>query len=254
MLEMADLLTARRDDNRDPYRGVVIVLVALALLGAVRALSGGLAFANPVLLDAAVSLGLATGVLIGVATAQGARTRPAKSAAAASNAQPAGDRETPADAQVAPGGDDSAVTARGTGVLASIGRGYRDRGRLEKIRLRTATMGVLATGLVLMLDLPAIPPAPLVAAIAAGLCLAAAGLAVTAARYLADIEPPQLPEALGLGRGARIMAWILVLATLSLGLAWAGQQTARGSCDSRAEARRNLTCGTVLPSIVAPAR
>ena len=222
---MADLLTARRDDNRDPYRGVVIVLVALALLGAVCALAGGLAFANPVLLDAAVSLGLATGVLIGVATAQGARTRPAKSAAAASNAQPAGDRETPADAQMAPGGDDSAVTTRGTGVLASIGRGYRDRGRLEKIRLRTATMGVLATVVVLTLDLPAIPPAPLVAAIAAGLCLAAAGLAVTAARYLADIEPTQLPEALGLGRGARIMAWILVLAALSLGLAWAGQQT-----------------------------
>ena len=55
------------DSTRDPYRGVVVVLLALAVLGTVGALAGGLTLSNPVLLDAAVTLGLSAGMLIGVA-------------------------------------------------------------------------------------------------------------------------------------------------------------------------------------------
>ena len=62
------------------------------------------------------------------------------------------------------------------------------------------------------------------AGIAAALCLAAAGLCATAARYLEGVDPSRLPEAPGLCRGARVIAWILVLAALSCGLAWAGLQ------------------------------
>ena len=222
---MTDLFAFHSNGQRDPYRGVVIVLLTMALLGAASAVAGGLLLANPVLLDAAVTLGLATGVLIGVAMAQTSRTRPTKSAAAGSSSLPAEDRATPAEVQVIPGGGGAAVSASRPEVPARIGRWYRDLIVVKKVRIHTATVGALGSGLVLMLDLPAIRPAPLVVALAAGLCLTAAGLAVTAARYLADIEPAKFPEALGLCRGARVLAWVLVLAALSIGLAWAGQQT-----------------------------
>ena len=63
----------------DPYRGVVIVLLALACLGTVAAAFGAMTLGNPVVLDAAVTLGLSTGILIGVARVQHARAKPPKS-------------------------------------------------------------------------------------------------------------------------------------------------------------------------------
>jgi regulator of protease activity HflC (stomatin/prohibitin superfamily) len=55
------------------------------------------------------------------------------------------------------------------------------------------------------------------------LILAGAGLAATAASYLATVDPGRLPEAPGLSRGARVLAWLLVLAGAAVGLAWTGQ-------------------------------
>jgi regulator of protease activity HflC (stomatin/prohibitin superfamily) len=69
-----------------------------------------------------------------------------------------------------------------------------------------------------------IAPTPLVAGIVAAFCLAGAGLAGTAARYLAGVDPSRLPESPGLCRGARVAAWILVAAALSCGLVLAGLQ------------------------------
>jgi hypothetical protein len=63
----------------------------------------------------------------------------------------------------------------------------------------------------------------LMAGIAAALCLAGAGLSAAVAHYFADVEPASLPEGPGLCRGSRVIAWILVLAALSMGLEWAGQ-------------------------------
>jgi hypothetical protein len=65
-----------KESNRDPYRSVVIVLLAVAVLGAVGAIIGGLQLSNPVLLNVALTLGLSAGVLAGVATAQAMRLRP----------------------------------------------------------------------------------------------------------------------------------------------------------------------------------
>jgi hypothetical protein len=73
----------------DPYRGVVFVLLALALLGTAGALAGGATFPDPLLLDTAVTLGIATGILVGVALAQAARARPPKSREAESESLPA---------------------------------------------------------------------------------------------------------------------------------------------------------------------
>jgi regulator of protease activity HflC (stomatin/prohibitin superfamily) len=63
------------------------------------------------------------------------------------------------------------------------------------------------------------------AAAVAGACFIAAGLTATAVRYLGDLDPATLPEAIGLCRGARVIAWVLVLAGLSMGFMWADQQT-----------------------------
>jgi regulator of protease activity HflC (stomatin/prohibitin superfamily) len=215
------------DSTRDPYRSVVIVLLAASLLGTAGAVVGGLALANPVLLDAAVTLGLSTGVLIGVALAQSARARLQTSDGRASSPRPPGEPKTPAVTQASPVSHGSTVTARRARVLLWINRWLRDFRTMRSVRVGTAAGGALAIGLLLALNLPApvIPQTPLVTAIAAALCLGAAGLAATAVRYLADIEPVRLPEAPGLCRGARIVAWILVLAAVTMGSAWARQQT-----------------------------
>jgi regulator of protease activity HflC (stomatin/prohibitin superfamily) len=74
-----------------------------------------------------------------------------------------------------------------------------------------------------MVGQPAIAPGRLAAGLVAALSLIGAGLAAIAARYLATIEPAQFPESPGLCRGARVIAWILVLAAASVLLAWRNQ-------------------------------
>jgi regulator of protease activity HflC (stomatin/prohibitin superfamily) len=200
----------------DPYRGVVIVLLALACLGTVAAAVGAMMLGNPVVLDAAVTLGLSTGVLIAVALVQKARAKPPKSDVGPSSAVRA---EEAGDA-------DGAVAPHPTPIPVWLWQRFQELRKLGNVRDRTAAAGALAIGLVLLLDLPGNSPPLLVAGIAAALCLGAAGLTATAVRYLADIDPAQLPEAPGLCRGARVVAWILVLAAVSIGVAWAGQLTA----------------------------
>jgi hypothetical protein len=90
-------------------------------------------------------------------------------------------------------------------------------------RVATAVAGLAAIGFLLLLKSPAIAPGPVKAGIAASLCLIAAGLAATAARYLADIDPAQFPESLGLCRGARVTAWVLVLRAAAVLFAWGNQ-------------------------------
>jgi regulator of protease activity HflC (stomatin/prohibitin superfamily) len=210
----------------DPYRGVVIVLLALACLGTVAAAFGAMTLGNPVVLDAAVTLGLSTGVLIGVVRVQQARAKPPKSDEGLSNPVPAEAAETLAHSPVSPSDADGAAAPHPTGIPVWLWQRFQELRKLGNIRDRTAAAGVLAIVLILLLDLPGNSPPLLVAGLAAALCLGAAGLTATAVRYLDDIDPAQLPEAPGLCRGARIVAWILVLAAVSIGVAWAGQLTA----------------------------
>ena len=62
--------------SRDPYRGVVLVLLAAAIVGMAGALEAGLRLGNLLLVDTAVTLLLVAGILTGVARAQAARMRP----------------------------------------------------------------------------------------------------------------------------------------------------------------------------------
>jgi regulator of protease activity HflC (stomatin/prohibitin superfamily) len=198
---------------------------------------GGILLHNEVLLDLAIALGLSTGILIGVAATQVARARPPESDEPDLNlvsVEPAGQQAVVAPAATQP--DTRKPGARLRTRLASVGwielaavwirDWFRNLPWMKILRIGTAVAGIGSIVSLLALKFPSVPPSPLTAGIAAGACLLAAGLAAIAAYYLDDIQASRLPEAAGLCRGARVIAWMFVLAAMSIGLAWAGQQKA----------------------------
>jgi regulator of protease activity HflC (stomatin/prohibitin superfamily) len=219
------------ETNRDPYRSVVIVLLAAAVLGVAGAAAGGIQLADPVFFAVAVTLGLAAGVLAGVATAQVMRLRPpvrAEVSLSLALEEPTA-HETVEDERAEDAASEQRVATRLRSRLVTVSRGmalwYRDGDALRRIRRGTAFAGVIAIWLLLGSDASGFPPHPIPAAIAAALCLIAAGIAATAVRYLGEIEPAHLPGGPELCRGARVVAWMLVLAALSVGLALADLRT-----------------------------
>jgi regulator of protease activity HflC (stomatin/prohibitin superfamily) len=243
----------------DPYRSVVIVLLAASALGVGAAIWGGIQLWNPVLFAVAVTIGLAAGVLAGVATAQAIRLHPApsaqqfetKAAAAASGGaetqqaeifeapvvktKRVGDEpaamegagvqpEAPPDdatPRMEPGKELRAGLATLSERLSAL---YSGRGTLRAMRDATAVVGAVAVWVLLGVDTEGFQPYSMPAAIAIGLCLLAAAIAATTVKYFGDIAPERLPEAAGLRRGARVMAWIFLFAALSTGLAWLNQR------------------------------
>ena len=75
--------------HRDPYRSVVLVLLAAALLGIVGAIVATAMSSDMVLLQTAITLYFAVGILTGVATAQSQRARPVKAEISSSEPGPA---------------------------------------------------------------------------------------------------------------------------------------------------------------------
>jgi regulator of protease activity HflC (stomatin/prohibitin superfamily) len=224
------------DFSRDPYRGAILVLLGVAFLGTLGAVTGGLFLGNLVLLDVAVTLGISSGVLAGVALAQRERAKPAIPAAPATTDEvlsPAASTEmvveTDTQVSAAPATINGSKTRRNPWeIVFKIARRFRNVAGTDvitRIRISTGVAGLAGIGLVLLVNLVTVVPAPFVAAIVAGGCFIAAGLAATAVHYLAELQPSSLPEAPDLCRGARVVTWILVLAGLSMGLAWADQQT-----------------------------
>ena len=224
----ADSLDPGFSRSRDPYRGVVVVLLGLALLGTAGAFAGGRMLADPVLVDVAAAMGIGAGILLGVALAQlarGIRPKNSKSGSAVMAREPAKaiEGQNPlAGAQAPPGGEVP------KGLLLPVHFvGLPQIPHLELldlVRIGAAAAGLLTIVLVLG-NSAAGAPTPLAAAIGVVLCLAAAGLSATAARYLAGVDSGRFPEAPGLCCGARVVAWILVGGALSCGLTWAGLQT-----------------------------
>jgi len=215
-----------QDGSRsDPYRGVVFVLLAAAVLGTAGAIAAGLLLPNRVLLDVAVTLGVSSGVLIGVAMAQAARVKPPKGDEDTTILALVEGTETPASTTASGDGEDSELRSELKNLSTHVSGWLRDLRPLGVARIVTAVAGVVASAVVLWAMLPATEPAVLLFAIAASVCLVGTGLALTAAHYLKNIEPARFPEAAGLCCGARVVAWILALGALSIGLAWEGQQT-----------------------------
>jgi regulator of protease activity HflC (stomatin/prohibitin superfamily) len=222
--------------SRDPYRAAVLVLLAASLLGAAGAIAGLKWIANPVLLDVAVTLGIAAGVLIGVAFAQTVRVRLPKKIKEIREPDLALPPEPLPDTRIRYFKAISQVRARLRvfGVItAPIWQWLRNaEEELVLIRVAIAPLGlaaiiyVLTQNTVLLPKAPAtsaLPPVPPALWIGAALLLIAAGLAAVTVSYLAEIEPARFPEASGLRQGTRVAAWILLLAAASMGLLWARQ-------------------------------
>jgi regulator of protease activity HflC (stomatin/prohibitin superfamily) len=172
----------------DAYRSVLLVLAAGSALWTAGLALGGLVIGNPALLDAAVALGVAAGMLLGVASAEAARAAPVPAATEAAEKAAA-----------------------------------RARLRLRAIKTGTVLAASLAILGALFASGPLRPPSLLDAAF--GLfALAGTWLFASAARYLASVDPVRLPEAAGMARGARVMAWVLVAAAIAVALQGAGSK------------------------------
>ena len=99
---------------------------------------------------------------------------------------------------------------------------YQKAGQIGFLRLGIAAAGIFAIWRVLRLDLYLPVPTPKWAMIIAGLFLVAAGLAATAAHYLASVDSVQFPEGPDLRKGSRTVAWLLLMTAVSVGVAWRG--------------------------------
>ena len=219
---------------RDPYKGVTVALLAASALGTVAALGGGLWLGDLVVLAAAIALGLASGTLIGVLQAQNLRLRARTLLTAAdppSLVVDAPESEEPATMLSA-----EAEPALRASRLASLGQAsLRAARQLQKVELDLYSLCILVGGSAILLlltqSLPTKRPSGRVAGVTAGVFLLAAGAATLAARYLArlgrtDGASCPFPESVGLARGARVLAWVLLLVALSPGLAWEGLYSA----------------------------
>ena len=151
---------------------------------------------NPLLLDIAITLGIAAGILFGVALAQmarGIRPQASKAETAAPRPQPAGTIE---DQESAPDAKSPADEETKTGLTLPVHFAGMPQipplDWLDLVRIGTALTGLAA--IVFVVGRGAGTPTPLAASIGAILCLAAAGLSATAARYLAEIHPGRFPR------------------------------------------------------------
>ena len=227
--------------TRDPYRGVVLLLAAAALLGGACAAVGGIELVNPTLLDLALLLGVAMAILTGVALAQDSRAAPVEgsaveameppSQAAAISDRPPSETQPPEVAMAAPEEPSPSAarlwlkTAPSQLTKPFAGR-FRDIGTLDGIRLGAGMVGTLGALLLMTATFSLGRPSGKGIVLVAAACLAAAGLAAMVARYLAALDAAELPEAFGLARAARLVAWIFAAAAMATGLAGLGQQAA----------------------------
>jgi hypothetical protein len=173
--------------RRDPYRGVILVLLLAALVGTAAAIVGGVMTSNAVLFEVSITLGLAAGILTGVAMAQSARLRLTASDQPIPQPAPA-DAETESAVQ-SPQKLEPSILIRRLRLIYTRGRQWlQTLGALGTIRIGTAIAGTIAVFSVLMLKLPENRPDPLLAGVIGSVCLLAAGLAAIAARYLGQID------------------------------------------------------------------
>ncbi len=226
----------RSAEPRDPYKGVTAALLTASAVGTVAALLGGLWLGDLVVLAAAVALGLASGILTAVFRVQDsrlhARTLPTGTDVPSVVAEAAASDE-PAVVLSATSAADPALKASRLSALGQAG--LRAARQLRKAELDVSSIcilaGVSAIALLLTQTLQTERPSVRVAGVTAGLFLLAAGAATLAARYLAGLgraasAPYPFPESVNLARGARVLAWVLLLVAVSPGLAWEGLYSA----------------------------
>jgi regulator of protease activity HflC (stomatin/prohibitin superfamily) len=226
---------------RDPYRGVVFVLAATAVVGTAVAVVVGAGFGEPPLLDAALLSGLSAASLFGVRRAQVARARIAREgpveptvaseqgsvvsarppSAAPETTGGAGAGPTP---QKEPVPTASRLAAARSHFADGLDRWSRTLGTFARRQFGVGLAGALGVVVLARLGFPTARPSATVTVVAAGLCLLGAGLAATAARYFAGVPGAQLPEGSGLTRWARVLVWTLGLLALATCFTGVGQE------------------------------
>jgi regulator of protease activity HflC (stomatin/prohibitin superfamily) len=223
----ATVEAAAQPPARDRYRIALLAILSTAAFGAAMAVVGGIALRNPVLLDAAVTLGMASGMLLGVFLSQTARLNPVPSQATkAAPLEP--DRDPAPGAIAGPAEEATAEKASEGGRHLPVDRlviDFMNRARawtpdaqlIRNVALTTALLGALATALIWQLGFTAdVALTAVNAALGVAGCGLGVGLAATVVGYLADIRPADLPEGRTLCQGGRVVGWILFLASLSM--------------------------------------
>jgi len=246
---------------KDRYREVLIVLIALSGLGAVAAIVSALMLDDIVHLDAAVSLAVGSIVLVEVylrrpATAASrkkskkplapirrAETPPAPTEPTEAQAAPVAPVEstTPVAAEIDTVNPPAAVAgpppSAATTPLTPGPWSFATPAWISRVNqamnwrhqgVAAGLLGVLLMIWLFVLEPPTLLPyvvGPWKAAIAGVIWVCAAGLAAAAARYLGNIDAAALPEASALCRGARVVAWILLIGAASIAFRLLSQAT-----------------------------
>jgi hypothetical protein len=155
--------------RRDPYRGVILVLLLAALVGTAPAIVGGVMTSNAVLFEV-ITLGLAAGILTGVAMAQSARAR--LTASDQPTPQPAQADAEAESAVQSPQKLEPSILIRRLKLIYTRGRQWlQTLGALGTIRVGTAIAGTIAVFSILILKLPENRPDPLIAGVIGSVCL-----------------------------------------------------------------------------------
>ena len=201
---MSDPTALGDEGARGTYRSVLIVLLAAAAVGAVTAVVAFPFFDNPLLLDLAVALALASGCLFGIVRT--GRPRTVDTTVAVDNQPP--------------------EPVGGWDFISYIRRWLARRGDVGALSTAVGAGGVL-------LILLTLTQATGYGALALGQALAGAAicgigavLTATAVQYLQGVDVGALRESQALARAGRVLTWMFVAAGLSMGLLWLEQPTA----------------------------
>ena len=185
--------------ERETYRSVVGVLLALAALGSVGLAMGGIVLANAVLVDAAVTLGLFAGMLVGVMLTQLTPLKPLESSVVLVPAEETSVDPTPVHVEGRSLASRLDAITRWRSVAGRAAAWLPDSRERANSRFATAAAGLGATLFIRMIG-PTQPTALTftTAGVAVLILAAGAGLTAVVVRYLTGLNATALPEAEGL--------------------------------------------------------
>ncbi len=229
----------------DPYASVVAFLFAAASVGMVAAIVAGRIIGNKVVLEAAVSLGLAAGCLLAVLLRRVERARPVQpltpmatpiatdaatpstTDAATQTPSESGERELQRqelDKDAVPIQWPDPPRANMLPALSDVGARVatwaKANGAPRLIELGVAAQALIAIAVLLFRTQFIGRFTPVIASVVGGGCVLASALCAVAARYLSDADAKAFPEATGLARGARVMTWVLLAAASAVAAEW----------------------------------
>ena len=231
-----------------------MALLGATLLGMIAAIAVGRLIGNKVVLEAAVTLGLAAGGLAIVLLSRRDRGQ----LATLDTTLPRGNPEAPETAEAAEtaeattliverlfgrspetvslSSDDGSRRLQSAGattrlnflpplseIQTTVAAWAKARGPIRLIQIGVAAQALIAMLVVLRATLFIGRFSAVIAAVTGAGCLLAAGLAVMAARYLDEADVEHVPQARDLARGARVLTWVLIVSAAAIAAEWYAQ-------------------------------